>query len=103
MEGEDRGFIVVHLREGRSVMVAGEVQHPVAIHCGPATTVAEALGLLRGSGVDCLLVVESGRMVGVVTEHELTHRRSGAGLGPADSIALVLTRDAVYLRPERNP
>ena len=84
-------------------MVAGEMQHPVAIHCGPATTVAEALGLLRGSGVDCLLVVESGRMVGVVTEHELTHRRSGAGLGPADSIALVLTRDAVYLRPERNP
>ena len=84
-------------------MQAGEVQHPVAIHCGPATTVAEALRLLRRSGVDWLVVVESGRMVGVVTERELTHRRSGKGLDPADSIAMILTRDAVYLRPERNP
>ena len=96
-------FDGAHLWDGRSAMAAGEVKHPSAIHCGAATTVAEALGLIRGSDVDCLVVVECGRMVGVVTEHELTHRRPGERLGPADSIALALTRDTVYLRPERNP
>ena len=84
-------------------MTSDEVEHSSAIHSSPATTVGEALALIRESGADCLMVVESGRMVGVVTEHDLAHPALREGLGPADSVEAALTRDAIFLCPERIP
>ena len=38
---------------------------------GPDATVAQATALLLGSDHGCLMVVSSGRLVGIVTERDL--------------------------------
>ena len=77
--------------------------HPLAIYCGRTTTISQALGLLQASGADCCIVVEGGRRVGLLTEADLAVRAEGSGLGPLDTVELVLTHDAAFLHPERSP
>ena len=48
-----------------------EVMSPEVVSVSPATSTAGALRLMRERKIDCLPVVESGRLVGLVTSHDM--------------------------------
>jgi CBS domain-containing protein len=53
----------------RDLMTAGR---PVSV--GPATTLGQAANLMRGHTIGCLLVVEKGKLVGMVTTTDLLNQ-----------------------------
>jgi signal-transduction protein with cAMP-binding, CBS, and nucleotidyltransferase domain len=59
----------------------------------PATaTVAEALAAMNDSGLDCVLVVEDGRLVGIFTGRDFLHRVAAPQRAPADTpLSAVMT------------
>ena len=63
----------------------------------PELTVAEALATMRRDGVDCLLVVERGRLVGIFTERYAVLKVAGLDRSRS-TVREVMTRDPVVLR-----
>ena len=57
-----------HRRMGRKV---GELMRSDVAVATPGTTVARAAGLMRRAKVDCLPILERGKLVGIVTTHEM--------------------------------
>ncbi|MEL6908563.1 MAG: CBS domain-containing protein, partial [Planctomycetota bacterium] len=58
-------------RAGESKPLAvGEVMVKEPVTIGPRATTLEAIELMRDQKVGCLPVVEEGRLVGIVTEHD---------------------------------
>jgi CBS domain-containing protein len=75
-----------------------------AIHCSPATTIAEATRIMRASGVDSVVIVHGGRMVGVLTERVLVAGIASGGLHGDDRVELVMSREVLHLQHlERSP
>lgn len=68
---------------------------PVVV--APAAPVEPAIARMRADRVDCLLVVEAGRLVGILTERDAVLKVAGR---PAGSLAVrdVMTPDPVVLR-----
>jgi CBS domain-containing protein len=65
----------------------------------PTASVAAAVEAMAREGVDCVLVVEGGRVSGVFTARDFLHRIAGAGLLPAQvTLAEVMTRNPVVLK-----
>ena len=65
----------------------------------PTASVAAAVEAMAREGVDCVLVVDGGRVVGVFTARDFLHRVAGAGLLPAQvALSDVMTRNPVVLR-----
>jgi signal-transduction protein with cAMP-binding, CBS, and nucleotidyltransferase domain len=63
----------------------------------PSTDVDEAIRRMHDKGIDCLLVVEGGRLLGIFTDRDAVLKVAGAS--PADrSIGALMTRDPVVLR-----
>ncbi|HEY7131731.1 MAG TPA: CBS domain-containing protein [Candidatus Limnocylindrales bacterium] len=64
---------------------------------GPTTDVDEAIRRMHQVGIDCVLVEDDGRLVGIFTDRDAVLKV--AGTSPADrSIAALMTRDPVVLR-----
>jgi CBS domain-containing protein len=78
-------------------------QHLDELHALPPTTLdasayaADAIGLMHESGIDCVLVTDGGRLVGIFTDRDAVLKVAGMR---ADRAALrdVMTRDPVVLR-----
>jgi CBS domain-containing protein len=63
----------------------------------PSTDVDEAIRRMHDKGIDCVLVVEGERLVGIFTDRDAVLKV--AGTSPADrSIGALMTRDPVVLR-----
>ena len=63
----------------------------------PSTDIDEAIRRMHDKGIDCLLIVEGGRLVGIFTDRDAVLKV--AGTSPADrSIGALMTRDPVVLR-----
>lgn len=68
---------------------------------GPAVTVFEALQLLAGYGVGALVVMDQGRLVGVVSERDYTRKVALQGKNSKDiTVADIMTRDVVTVSPK---
>lgn len=59
----------------------------------------EAIERMHRDGIDCLLVMEAGRLVGVFTDRDAVLKVAGRSDGPV-SIGDVMTRDPVVLRQD---
>jgi CBS domain-containing protein len=65
----------------------------------PGATVAAALEAMTRDGIDCVLVVDAGKVVGVFTARDFLHRVAGAGALPHEiPLSEVMTRDPVVMR-----
>ena len=82
-------------------MNASGVKGTSAIHCGPATTVAEALRLMEAAHVHYLVVVEGGRTLGLITPESLTSYGSGTKLDRRDSVGRALGEPGIWTYRER--
>jgi acetoin utilization protein AcuB len=60
-----------HGAEQRERVRVGDVMLDKLVVASPATTIREAANLMRGHRVNCLLVFDRGRLVGVVTALDL--------------------------------
>jgi CBS domain-containing protein len=57
-------------KDNESVMVR-DIMRPDPISVGPDTTTVQAIRLMRENRLSCLPVVDGGKLVGLVTEHDL--------------------------------
>ena len=67
---------------------------------GPATTVFEALRLLAEYGVGAMVVMDQGKLVGVVSERDYTRKVALQGRNSKETaVADIMTRDVITVSP----
>ena len=67
---------------------------------GPATTVFEALRLLAEYGVGAMVVMEQGKLVGLVSERDYTRKVALQGKNSKETaVADIMTRDVITVTP----
>jgi CBS domain-containing protein len=82
-------------RQIRDVMTA-----PPA-YLSPDDTLVEAARAMRDEAIGDVLVVDAGRIAGVVTDRDIVVRAVAEGLAPdASTLAEVLTQDVVTVGPD---
>ncbi len=64
----------------------------------PACTLVEAGGLMGSHGVGSLLVVDGDRLVGIITDRDITVRGIGEGKPPTADVGSVMTVDPVTIQ-----
>lgn len=70
----------------------------------PAATVAEVARMMAERRIAAVVVQEAGRLVGIVTERDMTARVVAAGRDPATTaIADIMTANPDTLRPDQHP
>ncbi|MDO5502836.1 MAG: DUF294 nucleotidyltransferase-like domain-containing protein [Actinomycetia bacterium] len=69
------------------------------ISCPPTTSIGAAAELMRERGISCLPVVEEDRLVGIITDGDMTQRVVAARLSPQDPVSTAMTADPVSLPP----
>ncbi|GAA5167938.1 putative nucleotidyltransferase substrate binding domain-containing protein [Ornithinimicrobium tianjinense] len=65
------------------------------VTAGPGATVREAAQAMTDAGFSALLVVEEGRLVGIVTDRDLRRRVVAAGLDPSRPVRDIMTEGPV--------
>lgn len=66
----------------------------------PSITVFEALGLLADHGVGAMIVLDQGKLVGVVSERDYTRKVALQGKNSKEiTVADIMTRDVVTVTP----
>ena len=75
------------------------------VHALPATGSArDAANMMCERHISAVLVIEDGRLIGIVTERDLTQRVLAAGKDPdATPLAEIMSRDPDTLSPEDSP
>ncbi|MDD5336258.1 MAG: CBS domain-containing protein [Rhodoferax sp.] len=67
---------------------------------GPSITVFEALGLLAQHGVGAMIVLDQGKLVGVVSERDYTRKVALQGKNSKEiTVADIMTREVVTVTP----
>lgn len=67
---------------------------------GPSITVFEALGLLAQHGVGAMIVLDQGKLVGVVSERDYTRKVALQGKNSKEiTVADIMTRDVITVTP----
>jgi CBS domain-containing protein len=74
-----------------------ELGAPQPVTVEPGLPIDEAIERMHGEGLDCLLVVEDGRLVGIFTDRDAVLKVAGRDADERP-IATVMTRDPVVLR-----
>ena len=70
-------------------------------HARPEDTVFEALKLLAGYEVGALMVMDQGRVVGVLSERDYTRKIALQGRSSKDTrVKDIMTRDVLYVTPQ---
>jgi CBS domain-containing protein len=76
--------------------------HPSpALQVRPTQTVAEAIALMREQRTGCILVCETGKLVGIFTERDLMRRVLAAGKPLTLTIAEVMTPEPVVVQTKQ--
>jgi len=78
----------------------GRVDCRPPVWVAPAATVAEAIDLMRRQSVGCVLVVDRGRLAGIVTERDVLRKvlARGGGVSPRDAVSKLMTADPAVVR-----
>jgi CBS domain-containing protein len=77
----------------------GSVDHRPPVWLAPTATVAEAIDLMRRQAVGCVLVVDRGRLAGIVTERDVLRKvLARGGAPPAGAVTTIMTANPVVVR-----
>ncbi len=68
----------------------------------PSTTAAEAARIMKTEDVGSLPIMESDRLVGVVTDRDLAIRLLAEGKGGETAVGEIASRDVVTVDPEQS-
>jgi CBS domain-containing protein len=79
-------------------MLVRECLRSAPVTVPPNCTLEEAGGLMGLHGVGSLLVVEGDRLVGIVTDRDITVRGTGEGAPPVAEVGSVMTPDPVTIQ-----
>jgi CBS domain-containing protein len=79
-------------------MLVRECLRTAPVTVPPACSLEEAAQLLGSHGVGSLLVVDAGRLVGIVTDRDIAVRGIGEGNAPSSEVASVMTPDPVTIQ-----
>ena len=79
-------------------MLVRECLRSAPVTVPPGCTLEEAGRLMGSHGVGSLLVVEGDRLVGIVTDRDITVRGTGEGKAPAADVGSVMTPDPVTIQ-----
>jgi len=79
-------------------MLVRECLRSAPVTVPPVCTLAEAAGLMGSHGVGSLLVVDGDRLVGIVTDRDITVRGIGQGMAPTADVGSVMTPDPVTIQ-----
>jgi CBS domain-containing protein len=75
------------------------VDYRPPVWVAPTATVAEAIDLMRRQSVGCVLVVDRGRLAGIVTERDVLRKvLARGGASPAGPVTTIMTADPVVVR-----
>lgn len=67
----------------------------------PATATSEAMRLMAEKDVGALLVLDDGKLVGIITERDLARKITLAGRDPASThVREIMSERVLYVRPE---
>lgn len=75
-----------------------DLLRPDPVTAGPDTSITEAARRMAEGGTSCLLVLEQGRLVGILTDRDLRRRVLAAGVDPTRPVREVMTADPVTIR-----
>jgi CBS domain-containing protein len=68
----------------------------------PDASVYEAVKLMADKGVGALLVLESGKLMGIISERDCTRRVILKEKAPKDTLVReIMTSDVIYVRPDQ--
>jgi signal-transduction protein with cAMP-binding, CBS, and nucleotidyltransferase domain len=95
-------------KHGPRVFDQRMIREPIrALNPGPPVTVsrstvmADAVDLMKHRGIGCVLVVDEGRLAGIVTERDVLLKLVGSGRDPQTAtVADFMTSDPEALRPQ---
>lgn len=87
----DASLVGIDLRE---LMTANPVTVPLT------STVREAATIMADKHISCVLVVEEGALVGLLTTGDITGRVAAKGLSSDTAIETVMTRDPISFSPD---
>jgi CBS domain-containing protein len=79
-------------------MLVRECLRSAPVTVPPGCTLHEAGQLMGSHGVGSLLVVEGDRLVGIVTDRDITVRGTGEGRPPTADVGSVMTPDPVTIQ-----
>ncbi|MGO8826206.1 MAG: cyclic nucleotide-binding/CBS domain-containing protein [Acidimicrobiales bacterium] len=79
-------------------MLVRECLRSAPVTVPPTCTLAEAGGLMGSHGVGSLLVVDGDRLVGIVTDRDVTVHGIGQGKPPTADVGSVMTADPVTIQ-----
>ena len=74
-------------------------KHPVT--CGPEATITDVAKLMRDRVISSVVVMEAGRLAGIITAHDLTNKVLAEGLDGTITVGQVMTPDPVTIAPGR--
>ena len=91
-----------HLRQAGSPgvrlgMPVRDLSRRAPVACGPDASVREAARIMAEAGVSSLLVVDGGRLAGILTDRDLRNRVLAADIDPSLPVHRVMTADPVTL------
>ncbi|MCX4632554.1 MULTISPECIES: CBS domain-containing protein [unclassified Streptomyces] len=73
--------------------------HPVTVE--PLTSLAEAARVMRDAGIGDVLVVDQGRLRGILTDRDLVVRAVAEGRDPAETtVRAICSTDPLTVRPD---
>ncbi len=84
--------IETHLLEGR----VGQIPYDRLVTVAPADSLSRAISQIRASSIGQALVLERGKLVGILTERDLLEKVAGRDL----NLDLLLVRDVMTTNPE---
>jgi CBS domain-containing protein len=96
LEGHEPQSRVLDQRMIREPIKSLKPRPPIALP--PSAPVREAIGLMREHRVGCVLVVESERLIGIITERDLLLKLAEGDLGRP--VRELMTPEPEVLRPE---
>src|SRR5271169_3735689 len=79
-------------------MLVRECLRSAPVTVPPGCTLEEAGQLMGSHGVGSLLVVDGDRLVGIVTDRDITVRGTGEGWPPTTHVESVMTADPVTIQ-----
>ncbi len=79
---------------------AADLMSASPVTCAPGDDIISVARKMRDNRVSCVLAIENGALVGIVTTRDLTNRVLAEGLSPEAPVSEVLTRDPVALTPD---
>lgn len=93
----------VHVADSGSAILrtrVGDMAGREPVCASPGITVREAAETMSEANVSSLLIVEEGRLVGIVTDRDLRRRVVAAGLDPQNPVREVMTREVATAAPD---